>query len=345
MKNDLVLNFPGGLPRLGLHVGAIKAYHDFGFPRPDTMIGSSAGGMAMSAIPDLKEESLARAIPALSQLSPGHIFSFRSGLKVKLGALGLTTLGLGALIFFDDRLSKGKKLALGASGIAVLLATEGIVGRELLYSESLFSIDPLINLLNRELDFNTIFKSDIRIEIIVADMNKPGEVIFSNHDPENSDPNNPEHRKRWLDILRATSRLPGKFPFISINGINTVDGEVWTDLPTRQMEKYKKVIRFDYWPPLQSEPSPKVWISDLTRSFDIMRDRCTQKKLDNYEYQRKNNPDLPEIFFLRLSPALRAQMPNMKIHSFTPADMRTMINLGYLAVKEQRSEIEAYLAA
>lgn len=343
MGKDLVFNLPGSIPRLPLHAGALKAWHDFGLPVPDTMICTSAGAMAASAFPSLSQEDFTRGIRALSELSPGQIFSFRSSLKFKAAALGLASVGLGLIMLFDDKISKTKKVTLGILGLGALLGTEGIVAKELLYSQSLFSIDPLIKLLNRELDFNRIFNTKIEIQILVSDMNQPGEIIFSNHDPKNSDPNNPEHRKRWLNILRATSRLPGKFPFIEIDGINTVDGEVWTDLPTRQMEQYKKVVRFDYWAPLQSEPSPRVWISDLTRSFDIMRDRCTQKKMDNYEWQRKLNPTLPEIFYLRLNSTLRDQMPQIKIHSFSPSDMSAMINIGYRAVKEEIPRIKDYL--
>src|SRR3989344_4026960 len=313
-RTDLAFSLPGGIPRLPIQAGAMVA----------------------SAIPDLSGAAFDRAIPILGNLSPSQIFSFRSSLKFKAAALGLSSLGLGAIMLFDDQISKGKKITLGIAGLCALLATEGIVAKELLYSESLFSIDPLINLLGRELHFNAIFNSDIEIQVLVADMNRPGECMFSNHDSQNCS-------QRWLNILRATSRLPGKFPFIVIDGKNMVDGEVWTDFPITQLKRYRRVVRFDYWSPLQPEPSPRVWISDLTRSFDIMRDRCTQKKMEFYEYERKVNPSLPDIFNIRLSQKLFAQMPQMKIHSFTPDDMKAMMNIGYQAVIEQGEAIKHYL--
>src|SRR3989344_154104 len=113
VKKDLVFNLPGGIPRLPLHAGALRAWTEFGLPRPNTMIGASAGIMAASAMPDLSEESFGRAIPVIGNLSPGQIFSFRSGLKIKLAALGVTSvLGLGAMILFDHKLSKSKKAVL-----------------------------------------------------------------------------------------------------------------------------------------------------------------------------------------------------------------------------------------
>jgi len=342
-NHDLVINLPGSIIRLPLHAGALKAYYDFGLPRPDTVISSSAGAMATSAFAGWDADAFDEGVQIIGNLSPGQIFSFHRELKIKLAALGVASVGLGLMMLLDDNISKGKKTLLGVAGLSTLLATEGIVGRELTHGQSLLSIDPLINLLNSKLDFNAIFNSPIRLEVLVADMNQPGEVIFTNRHPLNSDPKNFEHRERWLKILRATSRLPGKFPFVKIDGIETVDGEVWTDFPIRQMKKYRKAIRFDYWPPLYPDSPPKDWISDLSRSFDIMRDRCTHKKIENYEYERQVDSDLPEVFYLRLSKEMIRQMPGIKIHSFTPDDMKLLTNIGYQLVKEQSPEIKKYL--
>ena len=337
---DLVMNWPGGIPRLALLVGSARALDDLNLlSLVDEIIGSSAGVMAASAVLSSPD----KAIKVIGNLSPDQIFSFRRGLKVKLAALGISTIGLGLLVLFDHKLSKGKKAALGLAGLAALLATDAIVGNELVHSESHLSPEPLRNLLLRELDFNSIFNSPIRLGVIVADVSKPGEVVFYNHHPLNSDPNNPAHRKRWVNILLASARLPGKFPFIKIDGVDTVDGEVWTDFPIRQMKQFKKIIRFDYWPPLQSAPAPREWISDLSRSFDIMRDRCTQKKIEYYELERRSNPELPEIYYVRLSPELMEYVPNIQLHNFTPNDMKKLENIGYATVMEQKDEIRRYL--
>ena len=343
-KQGFVLNLPGNLLRLPLHAGALKAWYEFDLPKPDTIICTSAGAFAISALAGWNDRTFDKGVEVIGNLAPEKIFSFQRGLKIKLAVLGITSVGLGLMMLFDDKLSKGKKLTLGLLGLAALLGTEGIVGRELLYSESLFSIDPLIKLLKKELDFNSIFNSPIHIEVLVTDMCSPNEVIFSNRDPRNSDHTDPSHRERWLKILRATSRLPGKFPFVEVDGIETVDGEVWTDFPIRQMKLYRQVVRLDYWSPLQPVPAPKNWIPDLSRSFDIMRERCTQKKFDNYEYERRADPNLPAIFCLRMSPTLRAMMPNVQIHNFTPKDMKTLINIGYQSVKDQLAELRNHFS-
>ncbi len=340
---DLVLNLPGGVARFPIHAGALKAWYDFGLSRPKKMICTSAGALTASTFAGWNDESFEKGIKIIEELTPAHIFTYHRGLKVKLTALGIASLGLSAIVLFDDQVSKGKKVAMGLGGLILLLVTEGMVGREFLLNESLVSVDPLINLLEKKLDFNANFNSSIDIVILVADANKPGKIIFTNRDILNSDSQNPEHRQRWLRVLRATSRIPGKFSFVQIDGINTVDGEVWTDFPINLMKRHKKVVRLDYWPPLQPESSPKDWMSDLSRSFDIMRDRCTQKKMDNYEYERRHNPALPEIFYLRLSPHLFGQMPRIKMHKFTSGDMKALINLGYQSVKEQQLAIREYL--
>lgn len=339
---NLIMSWPGGIPRLALHTGAIKAWYDLGLPEPDEIIASSAGAMAASAVLSSQD----KAIKVIGNLTPDNIFSYRSGLKVKLAALGVTTIGLGILVLLDHKLSKGKKTIFGLCGLATLFATDVIVGNELIYGESLLSSAPLRALLTNKdkgLNFNAIFNSKIRLGVIVADVSKPGEVVFYNHDPLNSDPKNPEHRERWINILLASARLPGKFPFIKIDGIDTVDGEVWTDFPIRQMKQYRKIIRFDYWSPLQPGTAPREKISDLGRSFDIMRDRCTQKKIEKYELERMADPTLPEIYYVRLSPKLAKAMPRIQLHNFTSDDIRQLQNFGYATIMEQKTELRHYL--
>lgn len=343
-KLDLIINLPGGIPRLPLHIGALKAWHELGLPKPDEIISSSAGAMAGSAIIGWNEETFDKAAHAIGNLTPGHIFSFRGGLKAKLAALGLATMGLGVLALLDHKVSKTKKAVLGLSGLVSLLATDILVGNELVHSESHLSPAPLKKLLDRELDFKAIFNSSVRLGVLVADARKPGGVIFYNTDPRNSDHRNPQHCERWIRILLASSRLPGKFPFINIDGIDTADGEVWTDFPIRQMKRFRKVVRFDFWPLLRTEPAPKEWISDLSRSFDIMRDRCTQKKVENYEFERQADPSLPELYYVRLDQDFVESTPPIKIHDFTSEQMKMLENIGYETVVRQKSDIRRYLA-
>ena len=346
-KRDLIFNFPGSIVRLPLHVAASRAYFDLGLPRPDEVLASSAGAMAFASIIGWNTETFDKAVKVVGNLSPDKIFSYQRGLKIKIAALGTATFGLGILILLDHKLSKKFKSLLGLGGLGTLIATDAILANELVHSKSHLSSAPLKALLSSGdgLDFSAVFNSPIRLGVIVTDASKPGEVIFYNHDPSNSDATNPEHRERWINILLASGRLPGKFPFIQIDDIDTVDGEVWTDFPIRQMKQYKKIIRFDYWPPLQPGEAPREWITDLNRSFDIMRDRCTQKKIEYYELERQGNPNLPEVYYVRLSPKLLVHMPRIQLHSFIPNDMKLLENIGYEAIMEQKKEIKRYLEA
>lgn len=347
-KYDLVLNWPGSILRLALLSGSAEACFELGLPRPDDIdeiIASSAGAMAASAVISSRD----KAVKITGNLSPDQIFSYMRGLKIKLAALGITSIGLvGFLVLLDHKSSKTQKILTGLGGLATLFAADVIVGKEIIYGKPPLSSAPLRALLMDEdkgLDFEAIFNSKIRLGVIVTDMNKPGEVIFYNHDPLNSDPNNQSHRERWVNILLASARLPGKYQFIGIDGIDTVDGEVWTDFPIRQMKQYKKIIRFDYWPPLQPGTTPSGRIHDVMRSFDIMRDRCTQKKMEKYELERKADPALPEIYYLRLSPELMEAVPHIQLHNFTPNNMKMLQNIGYETVFEQKDDLRRYLEA
>jgi len=337
-QHNLIFNWPGNIVRLPLHVGAAMAWYDLKLPRPDEIIASSAGAIAGSAIIGWDKKSLDEASRIIGELSPDDIFSYRRELKVKLGLLGITTVGLvgTALVMFGWNLSKKEKAEFGLAGLVALFGAGATVGKELLHSESQLSAAPLKNLLSRKLDFPAIFKSKIRLSVIVADIAKPGEVIFHNHDPLNNS-------ERWVKILLASARVPGHFPFVQIDELNTVDGEVWTDFPIRQMRQYNKIVRFDYWPPLLPEPSPKEWIPDLFRSFDIMRGHCTQTKMRCYEIERQHDPSLPGIFYIRLNQRLLDAMPKFQLHNFTPDNMVTMQNIGYAAITEQENEIRRYL--
>ena len=101
-NHDLVINLPGSIIRLPLHAGALKAYYDFGLPRPDTVISSSAGAMATSAFAGWDADAFDEGVQIIGNLSPGQIFSFHRELKIKLAALGVASVGLG-LIGFSKR--------------------------------------------------------------------------------------------------------------------------------------------------------------------------------------------------------------------------------------------------
>lgn len=339
----LVINCPGTVPRLPIHVGALKRLWEEGIV-PDTAIATSAGGFAISAVADWSEVAFRTAYDVIGNLTPGKIFTINATLKKKLIVLIGASIGLAVLaVLMHGLVSLPLKMFLGLLGLALLLIAEGDVGLALLRSQSLFSIEPLLSGPLRSLDFRTIFKSPMEIIVLAADMCEPGPVLFSNRDPQNNDPENPEHVDRWLNILRASSRLFGKFPFVTIDGRFLGDGEAWTDFPITQMKKFDRAIRLDYWAPLRPEPAPREWIADLTRSFDVQRDRTTRKKMDNYEYERRENPAFPEIFYVRASKELLAQLPNIQIQSFTVQDMQDSINIGYRIMDENMPALRAYL--
>lgn len=201
---------------------------------------------------------------------------------------------------------------------------------------------PLHDLLMRECVAQSALRADAELRIIAADVAVPEGIIYSNHDRTGYDPENPMHCEQFVDgAILGSSALPGRFNLRVIRGKTPRDGEVWTDYPVHQFSKAKNngvkfdvVFRFDYWPPLMPGRVPQHWLADLFRCFDVMRDRATDIKMEEYRLEREKDPELPKVVNIRASARLLEQMPELAVYSFKPGQLWRAMKIGRLILRE-----------
>lgn len=194
---------------------------------------------------------------------------------------------------------------------------------------------PLRNLLLGEHVAQKAFRAESEVRIIAADVAVPEAIVYSNHASHASDPENPEHCELFVDGIRGSAGLPGRFNLDVVNGRVPRDGEVWTDFPIEQFEgEVDIVFRLDYWAPLQPGMVPKNWLHDLFRSFDVMRDGETNEKMAKYELARRENPALPRVIAIRASAELLRRIPQLAVYEFAPGQLWRSMKLGRAIFRE-----------
>ena len=201
--------------------------------------------------------------------------------------------------------------------------------------ESPLDTMPLFKFLRGKLSFSRLFGAATELQIITTGIAAPRMVAFSNHDVGKNDPGNPIHCDRFVDIIRASTALPGRFPLIYVDGECLRDAEIWTAFPVELFKgKVDIIFRFDYWEPLEPEHAPNIWFEDLFRSFDVMRDRATCEATARYEHQCAVDPSLPRVVHIRMSEKLKQQVPVLAVHTFKPGQLWQAIRLGYRIIRE-----------
>lgn len=203
--------------------------------------------------------------------------------------------------------------------------------------ESPLDTAPLFKLLRNNLSFRHIFSSPTELRIITTDITTPGVYVISNRDAGKDNPDNSLHCDRFTDGIRAATALPGRFPFIHVDGRCLRDSECWTAFPLKQFagQNIDLVFRFDYWDPLEYETAPTTWFEDLFRCFDVMRDKNTWDKMESYDLRRKADPqNVPRIVYIRMSEKLRRQVPKIAVNNFKPGQLWKAIRVGYRIIRE-----------
>ena len=194
---------------------------------------------------------------------------------------------------------------------------------------------PLRKLLMGERVARTAFLAETELRVIATDVAVPEEIVYNNHDPRLSDPDNPEHCERFIDGIRGSAGLPGRFNLDPVAGRIPRDGEVWSDFPIEHFEgEVDIVFRLDYWAPLQPSLPPKSWLPDLFRSFDVMRDGETTQKMNRYELAREKNPALPRVVCIRASEATLRRIPELAVYEFAPGQLWRSMKLGRAIFRE-----------
>src|SRR3989344_4061790 len=215
MKVALVLS--SGFKRLAPHVGALRAYFEAEkagkVPRPHFITGASAGAIASAACLPWNDKNFEKITDAIINLKKSNIYSIWHLTEL----CGVLTLGESFLNFIPAlnhdflRSRRGQILIeSGRTGIS-LFAKLGFF-YELLKQPSIFSSEPLRRLLKKQLDFEGIWNSDIKLEIPAADLKSAKMVYFTNHLPEHRQALNRDGL--LVDMIRASSSVPAFLPAI-----------------------------------------------------------------------------------------------------------------------------------
>lgn len=210
--------FPPEFWRLPLHVGAIKRYFDEqkarGLPTPHVFIGSSAGGIAAACSVAWTENNFTYLQRIIRGLKSEQIY--KSTLRDKMAGTFLVADSAFHLLASSEEVPWWKKLMYAGGSLGAKI---GVV-YEMLKAPSVFSNEPLLNLLRKNLDFEAVFNSPIRLEILTMDKETREKIIYTNYLKIDQNP------ERLIDGLAATSALPLIFPCRKDGKKLMVDGAV-----------------------------------------------------------------------------------------------------------------------
>src|SRR4030042_748963 len=184
-------NVPGTMTRLGLHMGMILAWCRY-FPThlPDLVVATSAGAILMF-------RGLALAgLYAVPRVRTSRLYHWPARLLI------VAVAGVAAW-----RVSYGLPSA--------ILFCAGLFMFELLLERSLgvflkevgppFDNTPLRKLLLDQDVPRMAFLAKTELRILAADVEGPGPIWYSNHEPLMCDPQNPEHGERFVECILGWS--------------------------------------------------------------------------------------------------------------------------------------------
>ena len=204
--------------RLPLEVGAAHRYFQEQqkgrLPVPHVFIGSSAGGIAAACSVAWTENHFIYLRRIIRELRPEQIY--KSTIIDKMAGTFLVADSAFHLLTSGEKFPWWKKLMFAGGSLGAKI---GVV-YEMLKAPSVFSNEPLLNLLRKKLDFEAVFNSPIRLELLTVDKETREKIIYSNY--LESDKN----KERLIDGLASTSALPLIFPSRQDGAKFLVDGAV-----------------------------------------------------------------------------------------------------------------------
>lgn len=210
--------FPPEFWRLPLEIGAAHRYFDEqqkrGLPTPHVFIGSSAGGIAAACSVAWTENNFLYLRRIIRDLKPGQIY--KSTIADKVAGTFLVADSAFHFLTSGNHFPWWKKAMFAGGSLGAKI---GVV-YEMLKAPSVFSNEPLLYLLNKNLNFNAVFNSPVRLEILTMDKETREKIVYTNYLENDKNP------KRLIDGLAATSALPLIFPCGKDGSKLLVDGAV-----------------------------------------------------------------------------------------------------------------------
>lgn len=375
MKVALVCT--SGMKRLAAHAGSLKCYFEEEkagkAPHPHFITGASAGAIASAVFAPWTEKNFKKQTDAILNLKKSDIYSMWHLTEL----CGLITLGESFLNFIPAlnhdflRTRRGQILIeSGRTGIS-LFAKLGFF-YELLKQPSIFSSEPLRRLLKKQLDFEGIWNSDIKLEIPAADLKSAKMVYFTNHLPEHRQA--PNRDGLLVDMIRASSSVPAFLPAIPFGHHLLDDAALLDNLPLHRAiqagcDVIFVLIHRPYLEKIFLRKEKITWVEELNRAMDLAIGRSTELTLQrhqeiNYDLEiietlkdvmeeMSSSPKLSQLKILleqltsygltktKIIPVwCEESLPSLTFNKFDPEALKYSYKLGYQAMKKVLANID-----
>lgn len=316
----------GGFSGMPAHLGAMHAWHSSNLPPPEYICASSAGGIVGAITAQWDETHFRRAGDLMLKLRKKDFASLNPQIRNQGILTILSTLAM--LIptqeiekLFPNNPRTGRMIrylsTAGVTGVA-LWAQKKFVKDMLFKSESFLVYDNLEKLLLKTLDFNKIFGSEIKLELLAVNINKAGWMLDdilkdpplyltgwknqgwvsgTNFRPEDTDLDKDARNLKLIEAIVNGTRIWSIFQAgRTKDGDFIVDTAALSNVPVHFAikEGYDKVIVFYYNRKIEA-PTSKRFASLLeitSRSNDITVGENSRKTI--LGYYRINN-DLNEL--------------------------------------------------
>ena len=369
--------FPPEFWRLPLEIGAAHCYfveqQKRELPTPYVFIGSSAGGIAAACSVAWTESHFLYLRRVIRNLKPEQIY--KSTLRDKIAGTFFIADSAFHFLTSGEKFPWWKKLIFAGGSLGTKI---GVI-YEILRAPSAFSNEPLLNLLKKNLDFDAVFNSPIKLEILTLDKETREKIIYTNYIASDKKP------ERLIDGLAGTSALPLIFPCRQNGEKLMVDGAVH---PLNTMPFYRALENdCDVIIVLQFAPFNDKELSGCTAGLKIVS-QCFNITTSEIGSEAKNKIESlvgelgalaskrtswwnklglskKDEFFTKIDEIRKTcsefsftEMKNVKIlvtkidpklllplsiHKFKPEQMKLMLDLGYEAMGPVLDDLEKIL--
>lgn len=304
---ELAACLSGGFPCIPAHLGAMTSWIQSGLDPPGYICGSSSGGIIGSVAVQWDEEIMKEMCQLTINLKKRQFASLHPKIRNR---------GIGTILATSGMLVPIQKIK---NPILHSIAKFGVIGLSLwmqkkfvtdtlFHSESFLVYDNLVKLLLNKLNFDKIFNSKIKLELLSVNINKAGWILDdilknpplytdgwknlgwvrrTNFRPEDINLPTNERNLRFLKAVVNGARIWSIFDAGRTDeGDFIVDTAAMSNVPVHAPinEGYDKIVLF-YYNRLGEGPTDKVFESLLQITFrtnDIIVAENTRKTILGY---------------------------------------------------------------
>lgn len=340
----------------GFKYGWFQAWEKRLLSKPRHIVASSAGSLESAANLPWTLENFYKTFKTTRDLKTNQIYRLprsMSGLLLLSAAtalfpfLKLKQQISGQDIQDQNFFERNKDILLHVAEAAVTLGIESYIVNKFLKRSSIFDNTPLRRLLESKkdgVDFDAVFDSDIKFDIMTTDMLANEPVVFTNYRPEDKNLPKPDRDRRFVSALMASTSLAGHFKNEIIDGKVLGDSAYVTNIPLDQALKSKcDVIVIMLYTPIKEavKSMPKSWIFDIVRANHISQSQTAFWRLRYFQTQKENpENDLPEVYIVESKYPVR----ELNFREFKTEDMLEGISLGYLTFQESLPQLRKLIA-